>query len=151
MYIAQASHVSVAGLHAVQERVWRWIKPPSSPLVPATFADLTIGKAELLAENARFALPTDHLASTDQTTSVRENKSSALHISRSHGSGMETGTLYRPAGDESREGRVSSSVCSPKHTSKAQSSKPKLSHEIITFIREMAANNRRLSRGAHSR
>jgi putative transposase len=39
-------------LHALQERVWRWIKPLTTSLVPATFADLTRGKAELLAENA---------------------------------------------------------------------------------------------------
>jgi putative transposase len=39
-------------LRALQERVWRWIKPPVTSLVPATFADLTRGKAELLAENA---------------------------------------------------------------------------------------------------
>ncbi len=39
-------------LRALQERVWRWIKPPVTSPVPATFADLTRGKAELLAENA---------------------------------------------------------------------------------------------------
>ena len=39
-------------LHALQERVWRWIKLPATSLVPETFADLTRGKAELLAENA---------------------------------------------------------------------------------------------------
>jgi hypothetical protein len=39
-------------LHALQERVWRWIKPLMTSLVPGTSADLTRGKAELLAENA---------------------------------------------------------------------------------------------------
>lgn len=39
-------------LYALQERVWRWIKPLTTSLVPGTFADLTRGKAELLAENA---------------------------------------------------------------------------------------------------
>ncbi len=39
-------------LHALQERVSRWIKPLTASLVLGTFADLTRGKAELLAENA---------------------------------------------------------------------------------------------------
>jgi hypothetical protein len=39
-------------LHALQGRLLRWIKPLTTSLVPATFADLTRGRAELLAENA---------------------------------------------------------------------------------------------------
>jgi putative transposase len=39
-------------LHALQVHVWRWIKPLTTSLVPGTIADLTRGKAELLAENA---------------------------------------------------------------------------------------------------
>jgi putative transposase len=38
--------------HALQERVVPWIKPLTTSLVLGTFADLTRGKAELLAENA---------------------------------------------------------------------------------------------------
>ena len=38
--------------HALQERVLRWIKPPTTSLVFGTLSDLTRGKAELLAENA---------------------------------------------------------------------------------------------------
>src|SRR5437660_10322859 len=38
--------------HLLQERVLRWIKPSTTSLVFGTFADLTRGKAELLAENA---------------------------------------------------------------------------------------------------
>ena len=38
--------------HALQEQVLRWMKPPTIPLVIGTLADLTRGKAELLAENA---------------------------------------------------------------------------------------------------
>jgi len=36
---------------------------------------------------------------------------------------------------------VNSSVCSPKHKSKAYARKPRLSLETITLIKEMAANN----------
>jgi hypothetical protein len=39
-------------LHALQEPVLRWLKPLKTSLVLGTFADLTRGKAELLAENA---------------------------------------------------------------------------------------------------
>ncbi len=39
-------------LHALQERVLRWIKPLTTSLVLGTFADLTRGRAELLVENA---------------------------------------------------------------------------------------------------
>jgi hypothetical protein len=42
-------------LHALQERVLRWIKPQTTSFVLGTFADLTRGKAELLAENAVLA------------------------------------------------------------------------------------------------
>ncbi len=38
--------------HTFQERVSRWINPPATSLVLGTLADLTSGKAELLAENA---------------------------------------------------------------------------------------------------
>ncbi len=39
-------------LHALQEHVLRWMKPPTTPLVIGTLAGLTRGKAELRAENA---------------------------------------------------------------------------------------------------
>jgi putative transposase len=39
-------------LHALQARVLRWIQPLTISLVLEMFADLTRGKAELLAENA---------------------------------------------------------------------------------------------------
>ena len=38
-------------LHMLQERVLLWIKPSTTSLVFGTLADLTRGKAELLAEN----------------------------------------------------------------------------------------------------
>lgn len=39
-------------LHALQERVLRWLKPLTTSLVPGTLPDLTRGKSELIAENA---------------------------------------------------------------------------------------------------
>src|SRR5260370_34996755 len=38
--------------HALQERVLGWMKPPTTSLVLGTLADVTRGKAELLAKNA---------------------------------------------------------------------------------------------------
>ncbi len=37
---------------ALSQRFSRWIKPPTTPLVLGTLADLPRGKSELLAENA---------------------------------------------------------------------------------------------------
>jgi len=37
--------------HALQERVSRWIKPPTPSFLLGALTDLTKGKAELLAEN----------------------------------------------------------------------------------------------------
>ena len=39
-------------LHKLQEYILRWLKPSTASLALGTFADLTRGKAELLAENA---------------------------------------------------------------------------------------------------
>lgn len=49
---ASIKHYVSLSLLALQERVLRWIKPLMTSLVLGTFADLTGGKAELLAENA---------------------------------------------------------------------------------------------------
>src|SRR5438105_9317766 len=38
--------------HVIQHRFSRWIKPSTTSLLLATFAEVTRGKAELLAENA---------------------------------------------------------------------------------------------------
>ena len=128
-------------LRALQERVWRWIKPPVTSLVPATFADLTRGKAELLAENAllRHQLiilhrqikrpvyrKTDRVLLVLLARMVRTWKQ-ALFI-------VQPETLLR----WHRE-----LFCVFwKHKSKARSKKPRLSLETISLIKEMAANNR---------
>jgi len=128
-------------LHALQERVWRWIKPLTTSLVPGTFADLTRGKAELLAENAllRHQLiilrrqikrpvyrKTDRVLLVFLARMVRTWKQ-ALFI-------VQPETLLRWHRELFR--------VFWKHKSKARSSKPRLSHETIGLIREMAANNR---------
>ena len=128
-------------LHALQERVLCWIKPLTTSLELGTFADLTRGKAQLLAENALLRQQliilrrqvkrpiyrkTDRLLLVLLTRMVRTWKQ-ALFI-------VQPETLLRWHRELFR--------VFWKHKSKARSSKPRLSHETITLIREMAANNR---------
>ena len=56
--------------------------------------------------------PTDHLASTNQTTCLSEDRPVSLGGSRQDGSVLETSALPCPARDGSRAGIVSSSACS---------------------------------------
>ena len=98
--------------HVLQERVLRRIKPQTTPLVFGTLADMTRGKAELLAENARYATPTDHSPTTKQTAGLSQDGPAFPSAASQDGSDLETGTLSCPAGDGSREGRVSFSICS---------------------------------------
>jgi putative transposase len=127
--------------HALQERVSRWIKPPTTFLVLGTFADLTRSKAELLAENALLRQQliilrrqvkrpayrkTDRVLLVFLARMVRTWKQ-ALFI-------VQPETLLRWHSELFR--------VFWKHKSKACASKPRLSHETITLIREMSANNR---------
>jgi putative transposase len=128
-------------LHTLQEYGLRWIKPLTTSLVPGTIADLTRGKAELLAENAllRHQLiilrrqikrpvyrKTDRVLLVFLARIVRAWKQ-ALFI-------VQPETLLRWHRELFR--------VFWKHKSKARSRKPKLSPETIVLIKEMAANNR---------
>ncbi len=127
--------------HALQERVSRWIKPPTTFLVLGTSADLTRNKAELLAENAllrqqliiwRRQVKRPVYRKTDRVFLVflarmARTCKQALFI-------VQPETLLRGPRELFR--------VFWKHTSKARASKPRLSHETITLIREMSANNR---------
>jgi putative transposase len=133
--------------HALQERVSRWIKPSTTFLVLGTFADLTRNKAELLAENALLRQQliilrrqvkrpvyrkTDRVFLVFLARMVRTWKQ-ALFI-------VQPETLLRGPRELFR--------VFWKHTSKARASKPRLSHETITLIREMSAYNRLWGRSA---
>src|SRR5260370_25225520 len=128
-------------LHAFQERVLWWIKPLTTPLVLGTFADLTRGKAELLAENAllRHQLiilrrqvkrpvcrKTDRLLLVLLARMVQTWKQALFLI--------QPETLLRWHRELFR--------VFWKHKSKARARKPKLSLETIALIKEMAAHNR---------
>jgi putative transposase len=128
-------------LHALKERVLRWIKPLTTSLVLETFADLTRGKAELLAENTllRHQLiilrrqvkrpvykKTDRFLLVFLAGMVRAWKR-ALFL-------VQPETLLRWHRELFR--------LFWKHKSKAQARKPRLSLETISLIKDMAANNR---------
>ena len=127
--------------HTLQERVSRWIKPPTTFLVLGTVADLTRSKAELLAENAllrhqliilRRQIKRPVYQKTDRVLLVFlarmvRNWKQALFI-------VQPETLLRWHRELFH--------LFWKHKSKACSRKPRLSHETITLIRQMAANNR---------
>jgi transposase InsO family protein len=128
-------------LYALQERVLQWIKPLTTSLVLGTFADLTRGKAELLAENAllrqqliilrrQIKRPvykkTDQLLLVFLARMVRTWKQ-ALFL-------VQPDTLLRWHRELFR--------LLWKHTSKALLLRMRLSLETIPLIKEMAANNR---------
>jgi putative transposase len=127
--------------HMLQEQVVRWMKPPTTSLVFGTLADLTRGKAELLAENAllrqqliilrrQIKRPvykkTDRLLLVLLARMVRTWKQ-ALFL-------VQPETLLRWHRELFR--------LFWKHKSKAHAKKPRLSLETMTLIKEMAANNR---------
>jgi len=127
--------------HALQERVLRWIKPLTASLVLGTFADLTRGKAELLAENALLrqqliilrrqvkrpvCRKTDRLLLVLLARMVQTWKQALFLI--------QPETLLRWHRELFR--------VFWKHKSKVPSRKPRLSLETISLIQEMAANNR---------
>ena len=87
------------------------------------------------------ATPTDYLASTDQTTSLPEIRSSASGILASMVRTWKQ-ALYIVQPETHLRGPRELFRVFWKHTSKARSSKPRLSHETIRLIKEMAANNR---------
>ena len=127
-------------LQALQERVLRWIKPPRGSLLLGTFADLTRGKAELLAENAllrqqliilhrQITRPiykkSDRLLLVLLARMVRTWKQALILV--------QPETLLRGPRELFREFW--------KHTSKVRSRNPKIASEMISLIQEMAANN----------
>jgi hypothetical protein len=99
-------------LQALQEHVLRWMKPPTTPLVMGTLADLTRGKAELLVENARLGPSPVHPASTSEATSRPKEGPTSSGAPRQDGSNLERGAFPCPAGDAAAASIVNSSVCS---------------------------------------
>ncbi len=127
--------------HVIQQLFSRWIKPSTTPLLLGTFADVTRGKSELLAENAllrqqliilrrQIKRPTyrkrDRLLLVLLARMVRTWKQ-ALFI-------VQPETILRWHRELFR--------LFWKRTSRAQSREPRLSPETIVLIKDMTVNNR---------
>jgi len=128
-------------VHALQEHVLRWIKPPAISFVLGTLVDLTRGKSELLAENALLRQQliilrrqvkrptyrkTDRLLLVLLARMVRTWKQ-ALFL-------VQPETLLRWHRELFR--------LFWKRKSKVCARKPRLSPETIALIKEMATTNR---------
>ncbi len=127
--------------HALQERVSRWIKPPTTFLVLGTSADLTRNKAELLAENALLRQQLIILRRQVKRPVYRKtDRVFLVFLARMARTWKQALFIVQP--ETLLRGPRELFRVFWKHTSKARASKPRLSHETITLIREMSANNR---------
>jgi hypothetical protein len=130
-----------SGLLALQKRFLYWVKPPTTSLVVGTLADLTRGKAELLAENALLrqqliilhrqvkrpvCRKVDRLRLVLLVRMVRTWKQALFLI--------QPETLLRWHRELFR--------LFWRKKSKGPMRKPKISSETMALIREMAAKNR---------
>ncbi len=127
--------------HALYDGIVCWMKPRSTSLLLGTITDLAKGKSELLVENAllRQQLIILH-RHVKRPACKKTDRFRLLLLARMVRAWKQALFIVQPE----------TLLCWHrelfrvfwKHTSKARSSKPRLSHETITLIREMAANNR---------
>jgi putative transposase len=141
VFISIKQHVSFC-LHLFQERVLHWMKPLSTSLVFGTLADLTRGKAELLAENALLRQQLNILHRQIKRPVYKKTDRLLLvllaKVARTWKQALvlvQPETLLRWHRELFR--------FFWKHKSKVRSRRPKLSLETINLIiKEMAAKNR---------
>jgi putative transposase len=128
-------------LHALQKHVSRWIKPPTTSFVLGTFADLTRGKAELLAENAllRQQLTILH-RQVKRPTYKKTDRLLLVLLARTVRTWKQALFLVQP--ETLLRWHRELFRLFWKHKSRAHVGKPRLSLETIALIKEMAANNR---------
>ena len=130
-----------SGCLALQACISRWIKPSTTSLVLGTLADMTRGKCELLAENAllRQQLIILH-RQVKHPVYLKTDRFLLVVLARMVRTWRQALFLVQPETLLRWHRELFQLFC--KHTSKASSSKPRLSCETITLIQEMAANNR---------
>jgi putative transposase len=126
--------------HALQERFLRWIKPSTTSLLLGTLADMTRGKSDLFAENA---LLRHHLIilrrQIKQPVSLKTARVLLVVLARMVRTWKQALFLIQPE-TLLRGPRERFRLCW-KHTAKTRSSKPRLSFETITLIKQVAAQN----------
>ena len=127
--------------HTLQEHVLRWIKPSTTSFVLGTFADLTRGKAELLAENAllRQQLIILH-RQAKRPTYRKTDRLLLVLLAKMVRTWKQALFLVQPETLLRWHRKLFRLFW--KRKSKAHARKPKLSPETISLIKEMAANNR---------
>ena len=127
--------------HLLQERVLRWINPSTTSLVFGTLADLTRGNSELLAENALLRQQLIILRRQVKRPGFRKTDRFLLVIlARMVRTWKQAIFLVQP--ETLLRWHRELFRWFWKRKSQARSSKPKLSPETISLIKEMAANNR---------
>jgi hypothetical protein len=127
--------------HAFQKRVLRWIKPPTTSFVLGTLADVTRGKAELLAENAllRHQLIILH-RQVKQPVYRKTDRLLLVLLARLVQTWKQALFLVQPETVLRWHRELFRMFW--KHTSKVHARKARLSLETISLIKEMAAKNR---------
>jgi putative transposase len=127
--------------HEIQEGFSRWIKARTTSLLLGTFADMTRGKSELLAENALLRQQLVILRRQIKRPAYRKRDRLLLVLlSRMVRTWKQALFLVQPETLLRWHRELFRMFWRRK--SKAQSRKPRLSPETITLIKEMAANNR---------
>ena len=128
-------------LPALQERVLRWLKPPTTSLALGTFADLTRGKAELLAENALLRQQLIILRRQVKRPVCRKTDRLLLvHLARMVRTWRQALFLVQPETLLRWHRELFRAFW--KRKCRVHARKPKLSPETIALIKEMAAHNR---------
>ena len=135
--------------HEIQEGFSRWIKARTTSLLLGTFADMTRGKSELLAENALLRQQLVILRRQIKRAAYRKRDRLLLVLlSRMVRTWKQALFLVQPETLLRWHRELFRMFWRRK--SKARSRKPRLSPETITLMKEMAANNRGLVSRAHS-
>jgi putative transposase len=128
-------------LRALQDRVLRWIKTPSTSLAFGTLADLTRGKAELLAENALVRQQLNILRrQVNRPVYRKRDRLLLVLLARLVRTWKQALILVQP--ETLLRGPRELFRVFWKHKSKTRASQPRLSPETISLIKQMAANNR---------
>jgi putative transposase len=127
--------------HSIQGHFSRWIKPLTTSLLLGTFADITRGKSELLAENAllRYQLVILRRQITRPAYRKRDRLLLVL-LARMVRTWKQALFLVQP--ETLLRWHRELFCVFWKRKSKAHARKPRLSPETITLMKDMAVNNR---------
>jgi putative transposase len=119
----------------------RWLKPSTTSLVLGMLADMTRGKSELLAENALLRHQLIILRrQVKHPVYLKTDRFLLVVLARMVQTWKQALFLVQPETLLHWHRELFRAFW--KRKSRACSNKPRLSHETITLIREMAANNR---------